>query len=94
MKEQPLINIEVAKNVIATMKPTFDSHDFLTLFILTHTMEYLVLLRRYHSVETTHTQVGKFLLDKSDELYIRKIGESESENIFGNITPCGLWERR
>ena len=90
----PIIDIATSERVIAVMKPTFDSHDFLTVYILTDTLGYLELLRRYHSVEIAHEQIGRYLIDHSEELGIRKIGEIESENIFGNITHCGLWERR
>lgn len=90
----PIINIDTAGRIIAVLKPAFDSHDFITLFIINNTVEYLALLRRYHSVETTHQQIGQFLLENAGQLHIIKVGGVESENIFGNITQCGLWERR
>jgi hypothetical protein len=90
----PIINIDTAGRIIAVLKPTFDSHDFITLFILINTVEYLELLKRYHSVETAHQQVGQFLINNAIQLGIRKVGVVESENVFGNITQCALWERR
>ena len=93
MKEQPIINIDVAKTIIATMKPEFDSHDFLTIYIVTNITSYLMLLKRFGSVETTHQQIGQYLLNNSTSLGISKQGETESENIFGKINTCGLWKR-
>lgn len=90
----PIINIDNARNIVDAMKSTFDSHDFLTMFILSYTVEYLALLRRYHSVNSAHEQIGRYLINYSGELGIRKIGEIESENIFGNLNKCGLWEKR
>lgn len=94
MNEQPIINIETAKTVIATMKTEFDSHDFLTVYIITNITSYLGLLKRFGSVETAHQQIGLFLLNNAKSLGISKKVEVESENIFGNITSCGLWERK
>ena len=93
MKEHPLISIETAKAVIEAMKPEFDSHDFLTIYIVTNIVSYLGLLKRYGSVEQAHIQVGLFLLNYADDLNISKQGENESENIFGKISSFGLCKR-
>lgn len=93
MKTQPVINLETAEHVIGTLKSDFDSHDFLLVYILSDTISYLTLLKRYGSVETTHQQVGQFLLSYASTLGIEKVGEVESENIFGKTNTCASWRR-
>lgn len=75
------------------MKKEFDTHELIIVFILSNTLSYLSLLRQYGSVETANQQIGRLLIDKASELGITKIGETQSENIFGNINTCALWRR-
>lgn len=93
MKEKPIINIDAAKTVIATMKSEFDSHDFLLIYITTNVTSYLGLLKRYRDVEIAHEQIGKFLQNNATKLGISKMGEVSSENIFGKTNTCGLWKK-
>lgn len=92
MKEN-ILNISNVHNVIRVMKKEFDTHELIIVFILSNTLSYLCLLRQYGSVETANQQIGRLLIDKASELGITKIGETQSENIFGNINTCALWKR-
>lgn len=92
MKEN-ILNISNVDNVIRVMKKEFDTHELIIVFILSNTLSYLSLLRQYGSVETANQQIGRLLIDKASELGITKIGETQSENIFGNINTCALWKR-
>lgn len=93
MKDYKILCIKDAYSVISVLKPQFDSHDFITIYILTFTTHYLELLKKYKSVETTHQQIGQFLQQHSDDLNISKQGEIESENILGNYNVCTLWKK-
>lgn len=94
MGNRPLINIESARRIIESLKSSFDSHDFIMTLALSDTVTYLGLLRRFHRVITTNQKIGDYLLKYSEDLDIYKIGEINSENLLGNPSKCGLWEKK
>lgn len=83
-----------AQKIISALKYEFDSHDFLMTFILIDTLSYLGLLKRCGSVEIAHQQIGQFLSNHSTKLKIEKVGDIDSENIFGKINKCALWRKQ
>ena len=88
-----MVTIDEAREVIKQMPNVFDSHDFLRQYTLAYTWPYLVLLKETKDVTNLHMRVGLFLKQNDDELFIRKIDEVETENIFGNPSRCALWEK-
>ncbi|MCQ2275250.1 MAG: hypothetical protein MJZ86_10705 [Bacteroidales bacterium] len=93
--KQNIYNMEMleVRTIIGIMKSTFDSHDFINAFALTYPASYLGMLRMYHEVKYADSQIGLFLGKNQNSLSIAKVGEQESENILGNITPCALWRK-
>ena len=57
--------------------------------------EYGELLKTHNNVNTAHAEIGKFLLNNSDDyskqLEIKQIGVVESLNVFLNMSPNALW---
>ncbi|MBR1775333.1 MAG: hypothetical protein IJ759_07405 [Bacteroidales bacterium] len=92
-----MVRINDAKAVISLMQKEFDSHDFIKQYIASYPAEYISGLARNRQVRVAvrelDRQIGMFLAKHDDDLYIERIGDSESENILTNITPCALWRR-
>lgn len=82
---------EIVKPIIDMMKKDFDSHDFIKEFIWQQPAMYGEMLMMYNNVTTVHSLIGRFLLDHASSLEIRKIGENESDDLFGHPTPCAQW---
>ncbi len=78
------------------MDDKFDSHDFIKNFSGEIELDYVNLLataRTMTPFQTVHSQIGMFLSNNQNNLNIRYVEDVNSENIFGNVTPCALWEK-
>ena len=88
------MTIEEVKPIIdVQMSDEFDSHDFIKEYIWQYPKSYGELLCKYENVRTAHSQIGKFLLQNTEELGIEKNGENGSDDIFGHPTPCAKWKK-
>ena len=89
-----MVTIDEAKEVIKQLPERFDSHEFLRQYTLAYTWPYLQLLKETKEVTILHMRVGSFLKQNAGkELPIRKVDEVVTDNIFGNPSPCALWEK-
>ena len=88
------MNIQQCTTVIGNLQNDFDSHDFILKFLEKYPVEYGKLLIKYKNVNTAHAEIGRFLLDKDNKLEIEKAGEHDSPNIFRNLSPCALWQKK
>jgi len=92
------MNIQQCTTVIGNLQNDFDSHDFILKFLEKYPVEYGKLLIKYKNVNTAHAEIGRFLLDNSEQylnhLKIEYKGEHESLNIFGNMSPCAKWHKK
>lgn len=89
-------NMGAVRAVINAMDDKFDSHDFIKKFSKEIELDYVYLLATagtttpFHDV---HLKIGKFLSSNQNILGISNVERVSSENIFGNDTPCALWEK-
>lgn len=89
-------NIDAVRAVIDEMDDKFDSHDFIKKFSREIELDYVYLLATagtmtpFHDV---HLKIGKFLSSNQNILGISNVERVNSENIFGNVTECALWEK-
>ena len=95
------MEISVIKAVIDTMPQEFDSHDFIRKLIWEAPQTYGELLVKHENVTTAHAEISKYLLNYSGELGIEKatidnekLKERMSADIFGNIVPCAMWNKK
>lgn len=89
-------NIDAVRAVIDEMDDEFDSHDFIKNFSREIELDYVYLLATAGTAtpfQTVHSQIGMFLINNENNLNIRNVERVNSENIFGNVTPCALWEK-
>lgn len=87
------ISFEEVDHLIRLMNDTFDSHTFICEYIYRFPSSYGGLLIKHNNVTTAHAEIANFLRNKSIELNIRKVGDSESADIFGNNVPCAKWSK-
>lgn len=75
----------------------FDSHDFIRKLMEKHPHVYANILLKHENVTYAHAEIGRFLINNSEEGYkklsIKKIGEKISLDVFLNDTPCALWNK-
>ncbi|MBR6929846.1 MAG: hypothetical protein IKH61_06415 [Bacteroidales bacterium] len=88
-----MITKSEANAVVEQMPSKFNSHQFITRYILCYTWSYLSILKEYKDVEIAHREIGKFLKKNDTKLGIKKTGLEPSENIFGNIDNIASWEK-
>lgn len=88
------MNRQSVMTVIGLMPKEFDSHDFILKFLEIFPAEYGELLIHHKTVNDAHAEIGRFLLDKDNKLEIEKAGEHDSPNIFRNLSPCALWQKK
>lgn len=88
-----MITITEVRNVLDKMPTEFDSHMFILKFFQFHHQSYGELLAAHNNVASAHAEIAIFLRNNSAELRINKIGETESPDIFGNISECALWAK-
>ena len=72
----------------------FDSHDFIRRLMEKHPHLYANILLKNKTVTNAHAEIGRFLLNNSDELNIEITGERVSLDVFLNNTPCALWQKK
>lgn len=89
------IFLELFKDTIDGLdKPVFDSHDFIRRLMEKHPHLYANILLKNKTVTNAHAEIGRFLLNNSDELNIEITGERVSLDVFLNNTPCALWQKK
>ena len=101
MKDTTKITSLFPQVVAAIPNNEFDSHTFILMFIRMFPSEYLNLLTdecenvapfQDQNLLKVHGQFG-ILLNQNGNAYYQKIGETESMNVNGNISPCALWKK-
>ena len=88
-----IMDINEVKKIVEMMPQVFDSHEFILKYIWEYASSYGNLIVKHRNVTTAHAEVGKFLLNKANELGIEKIGEKDSKDFFGNTAPCAQWKK-
>lgn len=88
-----MIAIADVVNVIEKMPAAFDSHQFISGFIQMCPRSYGQLLVAHNNVTLAHAEIANFLRNNSVALKIKKTGESETDDIFGNTAKCALWTK-
>ena len=89
----PIIDITLASNIIASLPNEFNSHDFIREFDHRHPDIYRSIIARYrvNARQKAHQQIGRFLLDfrRGFTTRIEKVRTIRD----GNST-CALWRKR
>jgi hypothetical protein len=95
-----MITIEQAKAVLKLLKPDFDAHDFIAIYVAMYPREYLDMVldaTRENTAILNITQVNKgianFLKEKTEPLNIQEVGTTQSYNILWNESKCSTWKK-
>lgn len=95
-----MITIEQAKAVLKLLKPDFDAHDFIAVYVAMYPREYLdmVLDATRKSTDILNiTQVNKgianFLKENTEPLNIQKVDTTQSYNILWKKSECSTWKK-
>ena len=95
-----MITIEQAKAVLKLLKPDFDAHDFIAVYVAMYPREYLDMVldvTRENTAILNITQVNKgiakFLRDNTKLLNIQEVDTTQSYNILWNKSKCSTWEK-
>lgn len=71
----------------------FDSHEYICKYLYQFPVSYGMLLIKHENVRNANAEIALFLTNHSSELHIRKIGETKSTDMLGNMTSCAAWEK-
>ena len=86
---------ETFTEIIELMPSTFDSHAFIIKLAHRHQRLYVRALNDYANndrpFQTVHGEISK-RLHKFSHL-VHKVGETQSEDIFGQVNSAALWEK-
>ena len=95
-----MITIEQAKAVLKLLKPDFDAHDFIAVYVAMYPREYLDMVldvTRENTAILNITQVNKgiakFLRDNTKLLNIQEVDTTQSYNILWNKSVCSTWKK-
>lgn len=95
-----MITIEQAKAVLKLLKPDFDAHDFIAVYVAMYPREYLDMVldvTRENTAMLNITQVNKgiakFLRDNTKLLNIQEVDTTQSYNILWNESKCSTWKK-
>ncbi len=75
------------------MRDSFDTHDFIRFFAMTHPKEYWQCLLEHKDIHSAHGQIGCFLSVHAEELGISQQEDVVSLNIYNEKTECSSWKR-
>lgn len=81
--------------IIEIPNKEFDSHEFIRHFIKRFEREYVQFLYSYKTepFRKVHAQIGKFLAEHKEELDIKSLKDTVSENIFGIPSSNEKWKK-
>ena len=88
-----MIDLNEIRSIVEKMPIVFDSHEFILRFLQFYPKSYGELLVAHNSVPLAHAEIANFLRNNSTTLAINKIGERETNDIFGNLAECAVWEK-
>jgi len=85
-----------AARIIEQLPNEFTTHQFLKLYIMSYTNSYLLGLAEYHDVLILHQQIGRYLLNHSNDADIRisYVEDRVSTTIFGKEDSIAIWTKK
>ena len=90
-------NFDVIRNeIISELEDRFDSHDFICRFIRRFEVGYIGFLHEHGTTDafrTINAEIGKFLSENKNGLFLCSLGKVQSRNVFGCDSEVEEWQK-